>query len=1581
MEKLLTKILCTLLLAMMGMSVNAQPSSGSCGDNATWEYDNGTLTISGTGAMDDYTDDPSSTPWAAYRTSVTKVVIGDNITSVGNCAFNCFTALTDVTIGESVETIGIFAFDNCIADGFTTLNIPNSVKVIKSCAFSNNHLKYICLGSGLEELWQEAFMACGDLEYIACYAHTPPVIGNANAFSGVTPAAIYVPTARVAAYQAADKWDAFSGIITYPHGNCGDGGAGNPATDAISWSFDMGTYQLTLAGTGAIKKYNTSDYPWNNVSFNPMGGEYNMYWTGIQSITIGEGITNIPDWAFAMQMNCMSVSLPSTLTSIGWSSLEECAFTSIYLPEGLETIGDYAFYDSKFETICLPSTITSIGAEAFLNCSNLTSIGCYVATPPTLGSDATFDFDDIVTVYVPSAKINAYKEAARWSTFGDKIKSPSGDCGTSATWAYEMATRTLTIEGTGAIEDNSGWDTTMGGDAGSFNPNNNEWYPCGIENVIIGEGITEIPGSAFYMEVGIKNLTLPSTLTAIGTDAFGECEGIEVITCDAVTPPTLADAGNEIYVFYKMDPNTGDALPISTLTAINVPAASVAAYKAADGWKEYADKIVAQGGGAATTTTFTYTATAKETKFDTFAKFTGATAVKSHDFADGAGTVVYEGTVTEIQGDAFRAAGGSNTNLTSITIPESVTSLAANALRKSTALTTVNFAGTPTLTTIGNYVFASCSALANITLPASVTTIGGQAFSDCTALTTFDVPEGVTSIGGQAFGGCSNLTAINFTGTPTLTSIGGSAFYNCKKLTTLTLPESLTTIGNDVFNGAGITSVFIPKNVSDVGAGLSYGCEIASITVDPDNAKYDSRNDCNAVIETATNKLVAGCLNTVIPDGIVTLGTFAFAQFQGTFSLTIPESVTSFEFGAIHMCPGLTTVNIPSGITSMDDMLFGGCNCTDVYCYIEDPTTLTWGEGGAMAFANAKATKFHVKEGTLADWETAFPDANVTFVEGLPAPATTTFTYTATEKVTAFDEYANFTGATALASHDFADGAGTVVYNGTVTALESGAFYYNNTKEALTAITLPESLTALGDDAFRGCTGLTTVTFDGTSALTIINKRAFQGCSSLATIAIPASVETIGSSAFTGCSGLASVTFPGTSALTTIGTTAFSNCASLTTITLPESVTTIGEVQISGEKTYYNGSVFSGAGLTSFVVPKNLTTIYGGGHFRNCPITSLTVDADNAKYEDRGSNAIIEKATDKLVLGCVSTTVPDGIKSIGYEAFFAEEQPFALTLPESVTAIEARAFHYATGLTAINIPSKVTEIPAETFAQCNLTELVIPDGVTSIGGMAFMMCMNLKTITFGSGLTTLDNWAFECPNVTDVYCYADPFTTWNGSGFADGKATKFHVADADAWSTAFPDANVTFVGDLAPAVAGNDVDGIYWATYYNSAANMKADANTTVYKAAINGSSLTLTEIDDKVITAGEGVILKSTGASIAMTASAAASAADYSDNALEGVDAATAVDANYKYYVLSNEGALGFYKYTGATLGANKAFIKTAVAPARGFFGFDGTTGISQIENGQLSMENSVYNLSGQRVIQPQKGLFIVNGKKVVIK
>ena len=968
MKTKLTKLLFALFAVMVGTSVNAQ-TSGSCGTNATWSYDEGVLTISGTGAMDDYSVESIITPWKDYTTNITNVVIDDGITHVGNFAFNLCTGLTSVTIGKGVETIGNGAFDNCTNTGFTKLNIPDNVKSIGIFACSNNHLKYLCLGSGLKSIGNFAFDNCQDLQYIGCYALTPPTVGT-SAFAGVTPTAIYVDNYCKSNFQSADGWSAFSEIIQTPYGYCGAGDGDDP-TDAVSWGYSLMDRTLSFSGSGAIKDFSSmggpNAYPWNNPAFNPKGGEDDMCWTGIEKIQMNKNITNVPDWAFAMQINCSSISLPSKLTSIGASALEECAFTSIDLPEGLETIGEYGFFGSKLTSVLFPSTLTSIGADAFL------------------------DNDDLA-----------------------------------------------------------------------------------------------------------------------------------IITSARVTPPACADGA------------FGDG---STITAIFVPEGCTATYKAADGWKDYEEKIQ-----DVPTTTFTYTATEKIAKFDdNLSKFQGAISVKSHEFDGTNGTVVYEGYVTGLGELAVSYA-----KMTSITIPASVTSIGSGAFQSS-KLTTVTLAGTTALKTIG-----------------------ARAFSSCSALTAFTVPATVESIGASAFSGCSELATFTFAGTPTITSIGNSAFQDCKKLTSFVIPESVTTLGTTVFWFAGLTSL-----------------------------------------------------------------------------------------------------NIPAGVTSIGQALY---------------------------------------------------------------------------------------------------------------------------------------------------------------------------------------------------------------------------CAS--------------------------------------------------------PVTSLTIDAANPKYADLGCNGIFEKAANKLIAGGAVTTIPDGITTIGEEAFWGEEGSFALTLPESVTTIESRAFHMARGLKKLTIPSGVTHIDAETFSFCE---------------------------------------------IQDVYCYASPTMTWDGGmkndfSMMNPKSTNFHVVAADQsdWETNFPDANVTFVGDLAPAVAGNAVDGVYWATYYNSTANMKADANTIVYKAAVNGNTITLTEIADNVITAGEAVILKSTGANISMTISADASTADYTGNALEGVDVATAVDANYKYYVLSNENStLGFYKYTGATLGANKAFIKTNATGAPEFFVFNDANTTSLRESLSVSnvKQNAYFDLQGRRVVQPTKGLYIVNGKKVVIK
>ena len=364
--------------------------------------------------------------------------------------------------------------------------------------------------------------------------------------------------------------------------------------------------------------------------------------------------------------------------------------------------------------------------------------------------------------------------------------------------------------------------------------------------------------------------------------------------------------------------------------------------------------------------------------------------------------------------------------------------------------------------------------------------------------------------------------------------------------------------------------------------------------------------------------------------------------------------------------------------------------------------------------------------------------------------STTTFTYTSTAKVSAFDSLENFTGATAVTSHEFADGVGTVQFEGTVTAIADNTFYYDsNAKSKMTGIAIPES------------------------------------------------VERIGDRAFSNCSALSSVTFPGTSHLTTICGSAFAFCEALTSLSLPESLTTLGSLKTDPYE-YEDGACFWFSGLQSFTLPKNVSTIYGGGHLAGCPITSLTVAAGNAKYDSRGNcNAVIETAEDELVLGCAISTVPDGIKIIGYEAFWAETQEFSITLPESVWYISNRAFHLATGLKSINFPEKLNYIGDEAFVNCILlTSLTLPDETEHIGGMAFEGCEGLQTVTLGSGLTTIMYGAFgACTGVTDVYCTADPTNlSWMGEGFKQGKATLFHVSDVSAWTTKFPEANVTFVG-------------------------------------------------------------------------------------------------------------------------------------------------------------------------------------------
>jgi hypothetical protein len=194
----------------------------------------------------------------------------------------------------------------------------------------------------------------------------------------------------------------------------------------------------------------------------------------------------------------------------------------------------------------------------------------------------------------------------------------------------------------------------------------------------------------------------------------------------------------------------------------------------------------------------------------------------------------------------------------------------------------------------------------------------------------------VTNIGAGAFSG-SGLTAITIPNS--VTCIGEGAFGGCGSLTSISIPHSVTSIDRWAFEDCGLTSITIPYSVTSLGYDVFGGCSgLESIMVDSNNEVYDSRENCNAIIMTAENKLVVGSKNTIIPSSVITIGGDAFHGCSGLTAITIPDGVKSIEGGAFEWCTGPTSVSIPNSVTSIGNGAFQGCaGLEEVISHIEEP--------------------------------------------------------------------------------------------------------------------------------------------------------------------------------------------------------------------------------------------------------------------------------------------------------------------------------------------------------------------------------------------------------------------------------------------------------------------------------------------------------------------------------------------------------------------------------------------------------------------------------------------------------------------
>jgi hypothetical protein len=224
----------------------------------------------------------------------------------------------------------------------------------------------------------------------------------------------------------------------------------------------------------------------------------------------------------------------------------------------------------------------------------------------------------------------------------------------------------------------------------------------------------------------------------------------------------------------------------------------------------------------------------------------------------------------------------------------------------------------------------------------------------------------VIGIGDNAFRSCRDLTSIEIPSG--VTSIGDYALYYCEGLASLIIPSNVLSIGDYAFAGCtGLTSIEIPSSVTSIGEGAFGGCSgLSTITVATGNTKYDSRNNCNAIIETNGNKLVAGCNNTIIPSSVTSIGVYAFAGCTGLTSIEIPSGVTSIGEYAFWSCYGLTNIIIPSNVTSIGLAAFSTFFMTSITVERSEPIVLTH-----VICENPSSVILNVPSGSKAAYEAA----------------------------------------------------------------------------------------------------------------------------------------------------------------------------------------------------------------------------------------------------------------------------------------------------------------------------------------------------------------------------------------------------------------------------------------------------------------------------------------------------------------------------------------------------------------------------------------------------------------------------------
>ena len=777
---------------------------------------------------------------------------------------------------------------------------------------------------------------------------------------------------------------------------------------------------------------------------------------------------------------------------------------------------------------------------------------------------------------------------------------------------------------------------------------------------------------------------------------------------------------------------------------------------------------------------------------------------------------IFDCPVLEIADDAFsygRISGFPN-EVTSVTIPDCVTSIGKRAFRDCSRLTSVIIP--QSVTNVGDFAFCSCASLKSVTIPFGVKRIGESAFYECYNLTTVTMPLSVTSIGDSAFGVCYSLSSVAIPSG--VRSIGRETFSSCWALKSVTIPSGVTNIGEKAFNACeGLASLSIPNGVISIGSKAFRGCRgMKSVTIPPSvrSIGQDAFADCGELERVDIVDLSKWCViafdgsmanplycaqhlyldgdevekltipygvnslaytfcnccaltSVTIPQSVTSIGAYSFSGCSKLSNVGIPSSVTSIGSYAFENCLGLTKMLIPASVTSLPGVgIFKGCSNLKELEFAGDAPTVgsilavelfgVWANlyvpRGAVGWDQFGDGKWHEFPINFVDYFEVEFDIGVCEYKGGGA----------------LRQYLRQGAYPTVPIYDIPIGYISQGWdNDPMLPVTSSIKYTLKLKlddsehaETIGDYTWQYRVTPQGAVIDSGKSGVPAVTPSPEGAITVPETLGSMG------------VVGVGTYAFYGCDRMTSIALPkdlaeiayyafkGCSSLKSInipsgvreiGFYAFNGCVSLTDIAIPESVESIGE-----------SAFLNCTGLGNGVVIKNGCVLTVNGQCPACvDLPEGTRLVAGAAFKDcQTLTAVKFPSTLKTIetyafSGCTMLTsvyIPDSVTRIGYSAFIRDSKLGTVRLSNSLKAIEMDVFSRCGSLTEIDIPNGVGEIGVGAFGVCSkLQRVSIPESVTNIMTQAFSDCSELREITLPSKLKKISSSLFRgCGNLPSI---------------------------------------------------------------------------------------------------------------------------------------------------------------------------------------------------------------------------------------